>query len=462
VGGNEKFVALIALLYGIGFSLPLAMPNSYFWDDWLNYFKKTAIEVRSSEGPFSGFSPLRLVAEGWLAENWGFGFRILTFLLFPIAAWGLFQALRGSRYLNQSEILVLTAVFLLAPVNSARYSMTIFMYTSCYASFFVGWWLFAQGKSRLIRLLALIFFLNSFDTASLLFFMSIPLLHSILNQDLALSSIIRWVRRNWYFAVAPIGYWFIEPALNPTLDQVREDYYTPKLSGIMRGLVLLVGISLAVAFFWAKRKWRYESDRGKIQLSLGVFVLWIGMFPYMTLGHFPNLESILIGFVPGQSDWDSRHQLLMPLGLSFVVIGALNLTNSKRLLQAVVPILLMFTVLNFTFSQEYYLDSIKTHAIVEALEHADEIGGYKFVLIDDQALRFNARGRRIRSYEWDAMMFAAKGASAPKTDVYRYVDCAAVRPEAIVTITASRGKLATLLTRDPVITFSTREIRLCN
>jgi sortase (surface protein transpeptidase) len=60
------------------------------------------------------------------------------------------------------------------------------------------------------------------------------------------------------------------------------------------------------------------------------------------------------------------------------------------------------------------------------------------------------------------MMFAAKGASAPKTDVYRYVDCAAVRPEAIVTITASRGKLATLLTRDPVITVSTRGIRLCN
>ena len=292
--------------------------------------------------------------------------------------------------------------------------------------------------------------------------MSIPLLHSILNQDFVPHWIIRWVRRNWYFAVAPIGYWFIEPILNPTLDQVREDYYTPKLSGIMRGLVVLVGISLVVAFFWTKRRWRYESDRGKIQLSLGIIVLWVGMFPYMTLGHFPNLESILIGFVPGQSDWDSRHQLLMPLGLSLVVIGALNLTSSKRLLHAVVPILLMFTVFNFTFSQEYYLDSIKTHAIIEALKNSGEIDSYRFVLIDDQALRFNARGRRIRSYEWDSMMFAAKGENAPKTDIYRYIDCEAVQPEAIVTITASRGKLATLLTRNPVITVGTRQINPCS
>lgn len=456
-----RFILVVGTLYLSCFSLTLFMPNAFFWDDWINYFNKSARDVRTSTGPFSGFSPLRLVVEGWMAEHWITGFRILTFLLFPVAALLLFNTLKSSRFLSRAEVLVVSAVFLLAPVNSARNSMTILMYTSCYASFFGGWYLFARKTSLIPRLLALCLFLNSFDTASLIMFMAIPLGLSLAEEIHTARDLRRWLARNWAFVLSPVAYWFIEPTLNPTLDQIRAEYYTPKMSGISRGLVLLGGIALVILLLGRKKHWRYESHRGQIQISAGMVVLWFGIFPYMALGHFPNLESLLIGFVPGQSDWDSRHQLLMPLALALIILGMLNLIKRQTLLISATPVLLVCSVLNLTFSQEYYLDSIKASHIIREFSQNSELSKMTLVLIDDQAPRFNARGRRIRSYEWDAMLRAALGSNAPMSDVLRFVDCTSLKPDAIVTIAAARGKMMTLLSRDPKISLSVSKINIC-
>ena len=458
-----RLVFLISgFLYLLSFCFMLLYSSTYFWDDWFNYFGLTSIEVRNSTGPFSGFSPVRLVAEGWMAEFFPSSFRILTFIWFPLAAFGLFKSLLDSRFLLRTEVIALTMLFLLLPANSARASMTIFMYSTSNCAFFIGWWLFSVRRRWWTLLLSLGFFIMSFDTASFLVFMAVPLLLSFLEERATNTGFLFWLRRNFLFIVSPLAYWFIEPIINPTLDSVRAAYYTPSLSGILRGLVVGLFISAVTGFFIFYRGWRYSTHRGGVQILIGLLLTWLGMFPYMALGHFPNLNSLLIGFVPGASDWDSRHQLLMPLGLGLTIVGIFNFLNPSRLWHGVLVVCGVSTLLNMTFSQEYYLDSIKTQRIIEAFESNEDIDQVKFALIDDQALRFNARGRSIRSYEWDYMLKAANPGLQQTTDVLRYVDCSVLSPDSIIVIQASNGKLETLLTRDPGITVSVQKISICN
>ena len=74
---------------------------------------------------------------------------------------------------------------------------------------------------------------------------------------------------------------------------------------------------------------------------------------------------------------------------------------------------------------------------------------------------FNARGRFIRSYEWDGILKAAKPELNISSDYYRYVDCESIRPDAILTITANNGKLRTLLTGNPSINIAVTKISPC-
>ena len=449
-------------LYFLSFGLMLAYTGTYFWDDWFNYFGVSVADFRQSTGPFSGYNPMRVLLEGYLAENLHHLFRVSIFVLYPLAAYFLFLTVRRFSFLNLVEVNSLFLLFSLLPVNSARIAMTDFGYALTHCAFFVGWWLFSIRRRWWTFLLSIGFFLMSFDTASFLVFVAVPLLLSFFENRATHTGFLIWLKRNIVFIVSPLAYWFLEPIFNPTLDPVRAAYYTPSLSGILRGLVVGSFLAAITGFYIFIRGWRYRTHRGGIQILIGLLLTWLGMFPYMAIGHFPNLNALLIGFVPGASDWDSRHQLLMPLGLGLVIVGIFNFLNPTRLWQGVLVVCSISTLLNLTFSQEYYLDSIKTQRIIESFRSNQDIGQVKIALIDDQAPRFNARGRSIRSYEWDYMLKAANPGLQQTTDVLRYVDCSVLRPDSILVIQASNGKLETLLTRNPGITVSVQKISICN
>jgi hypothetical protein len=274
-------------------------------------------------------------------------------------------------------------------------------------------------------------------------------------------SFSRWLRFSLPLLVVALGYWFIEPKINPMLDPIRAEYYRVKLSGVLRSIVLLVVPGLLLLFGKLRYQWKYTTHRGQLQSVFGMLVVWVGIFPYMSLGHFANLESVLVAFVPGQSDWDSRHQLLMPLGLAFIVLGLMNMLNLNKLTKRVIPILVVYSILNFSFTQEYLLDSIKTEALLKKIEASPELGTFNLLLVDDQTLRFNARGRSIRTYEWDAMFSKSPSKLHPKSEIYRYVDCKNIKPDGILTITAQRGRLSALIYQDPKLIFTLTDSTVC-
>lgn len=301
----------------------------------------------------------------------------------------------------------------------------------------------------------------SFDTASFIVFSIVPIAFGATSFLKSRKQILKYLLRNSPFLIAPFAYWFIEPLFNPNLDPVRAEYYTPKISGVLRGLTIGFVVVAAATYGFVKRRWSYESSRGQIQIVAALGLLWMGLFPYMALGHFPNLHSLLIGLIPGESDWDSRHQLLAPLGLSLLFVGAVNFFQVARRVQLLRFTLVICAAMSFTFTHEYYLDSIKTQGVVTAFSELELPQSTKSVLIDDQATRFNARGRRIRPYEWDGMMKMATNSSSIKTDVIGFVDCVTTDPEFVLTIRSTHGRLRTLLTRDAGISIESHPVLRC-
>ena len=120
-------------------------------------------------------------------------------------------------------------------------------------------------------------------------------------------------------------------------------------------------------------------------------------------------------------------------------------------------------LLNFTFSQEYYLDSLKQDQVVEQFSNIDALGTNNQVMIADDAFRFNARGRSLRSYEWTAMVEKAwPDGGDYLVEPLKYVACDEFKPTLILTISATKGRLTSLISRDLDLKISVTEISPCN
>jgi hypothetical protein len=120
-------------------------------------------------------------------------------------------------------------------------------------------------------------------------------------------------------------------------------------------------------------------------------------------------------------------------------------------------------LLNFTFSQEYYLDSLKQDEVIEQLAKIEELKFNNQLMISDDALRFNARGRGLRSYEWAAILEKAHPNQGKfVVEPLQYVNCDDFKPTLILTITASNGRLESLLTRNLGIEISVTENNTCS
>jgi hypothetical protein len=109
------------------------------------------------------------------------------------------------------------------------------------------------------------------------------------------------------------------------------------------------------------------------------------------------------------------------------------------------------------------LDSLKQDQVVEQFSNIDALRSNNQVMIADDAFRFNARGRSLRSYEWTAMVEKAWPDSGDYlVEPLKYVACDEFKPTLILTISASNGRLASLIYRDLGIEIGITEISPCS
>jgi hypothetical protein len=383
---------------------------------------------------------------------------------FFVSALALFKILKSRLPLNDFQVKAITLLFLLLPLNSARVAMIVFYYSFSNMLFFVAW-LLLVSKSKVAPWLAIPLFWLSFGTPSLIPFFALPWMHfgyTLFSSNQRLSR--RGLAVFGVLATLPIAFWIIRAQ---TFGANIREYYVPKPLGVIRGGLFVVVAIVFLVYGIVQKKWNMSQNARPLLIGWGVLSLAFGSAAYMAGGHLVDISDWLISFVPNFSDWNSRHQLLQPLGFALIAVGVLSGSSEETSKKAGVfglSGLLAFSVLlNFTFSQEYYLDSLKQDQVIEQFSNIDALKTNSQVMISDDAFRFNARGRSMRSYEWEAMLEKAH----PDEDEFlveplRYVSCDEFKPTLILTIIAANGRLESLITRDLGIEIRVEEISPCN
>lgn len=465
--GSRRFSfpwKLALTLYGLSFLPNLLSMNALFWDDW-TWFNHQTGKLLKANYTGSGNAPWRTWIEIYIFQSSLPVFRIVSLIGYFAVGYFLFHILKRSSFLNASQLSAITLLFLVIPVNSARISTANSKYGVDLFFFFLAWYLYETKSHKLSKIFAFVFFFLSYSTLPFPTFTLLPILyHVMLKSPKNTREYVHEFANTIPLMLLPIGYLALRQMYWPPTGGLA-DMYTPQLSGIARSLIFVLICSIPLALHLASAKFD-NIAKPNLLVAVGCFSVSIAAVPYMVGGRLVDISDWLIAFIPNFSDWDSRHQLLLPLGISLIIVGSMKFQNVEKLKWNTYPVLTIllavFVALNITFAQEYFLDSRKQEAVIEAMASNSELKSVGSILIDDQALRFNARGRMLRSYEWEGMLNKALGGEEIKVSYFQYPDCNIFQPEAVLHINSPNGRLESTLRGKVAIEISVEKIDPCS
>ena len=461
--GDTKFPWRVGgALYIASFGLQFVFLQAYFWDDWTVYASRSKNET-SNFLTSAGFGPLHSIIQVNLLHRSPTLFHLLSLLIFFLSGVLVFKILQTITYLSAQQSRMITLFFLVLPINSARVAMIVFNYSYSLLLFLFGWYLLACQKAKLVRLASTLFFLASFSTLSLLPFFFLPVAHFY--SQLRKHSVDRRAILTCFTIamIAPL-YWYLSRTVLAPASTARLSYLTPTFAGICRAIILMTPLYIGVVWSLFHKSGANEDFRKQI-LWFGAFATGCGSFAYITSGRLVDLSEWMLNFVPRGSDWDSRHQLLLGLGLSVVIVGLFGPLNTAFKRSAATVCLLLCVSLNVLFMQSYYLDSLKQNETVRFFQDSLVVKESNVIMIEDNAAVFNARGRGVRSYEWEGMLRSVFGNENKKVIYTTYIVCdvpGTIIPDARLIINAASGRLRALLTGKIGLQVSVEKIKPCD
>ena len=437
----------------------MASWNALYWDDWMVY-------ATGSEGVKSFFAectrctlPGRATIEATLIAPGPWLMRALTFLFFPLIAILLASFLRRTCWLRIRETSYITLVVLFMPAYGARISHIDYQYSFSLLLFVLGAWMTLSPRV-LTRVSALLPIFWSMFTASLQVFVAVIIV--VLGVKLVRRELQKSADRLVILGalcVFPIVHRYLLPVLIPRYPSA-DGYNTIQVAFLLRAVVFTSLLLIPLLILVVKLLRKIAVSREFVLLSIGFAVFGAGTFPYLAVGHFANLSDWILPFLPDESDWNSRHQLLQPFGIALIILAAAKMLQ-KRKRAFLFAIISISVVLNIATYSGYYLDWMKQREFVAQMSESKELFlDTKSIVLVDEALRFNARGRGVRSYEWTAMVERA-------TDLNITVGgnsiqfCAEKSSSHQVTVSASRGRLRSLISGRIGISIAVAELSLC-
>lgn len=433
------------LLYTLSHGFILAVWNAFFWDDWISYSNGSG-GIRQLQSECTRWCiPLRGWAEAQLISVGPWAIRALTFILWPVVTFFLYQFLKRTTWLSRAEGSTISLLFLLMPINGARVSLITNYYLCSLTLFALGAWMILS-PGRLVRLISLVPLFWSMFTASLQVFVFVLTAILVVRFMQKLDSLNK---TNLLVLVLvttlPFMHRYFLPLVFKSMVISTDGYNTIRLAFLVRALfftfMLLVPLFLALLRIRVKK----SVPRENILCYIGLALIGLGTFPYLAVGHFANLSDWILPFLPDESDWNSRHQLLQAFGIALVLLGIASMFGVRKR-SFIICTLALSVGLNIATYSGYYLDAMKQREFIATVhDMAEQLSGVSAVVILDDSLRFNARGRWIRSYEWTAMLERATD-FVIEADDGRIQNCEVAAATKMLTITASNGRLKSLLT----------------
>ena len=461
---SNRFPWKIAvLLYTVSYGFMFGFLDAYFWDDWYVNVELTKVEAHQYWKDQLGFFPTNRFIEISLLDRNPVLFHLLTFVIFFLIPVVVFAIAKCFKLIGQEQRFYLAVILLVLPINSARVSMAVFRLSYSLLIFLVAWLVLVHPRTAKVKYLATPLFVVSFLSQSLIPFFVLPCLHNwYLGFDVKNQ---RWRNKTLfhasYLSVAPL-YLLTAWILSPPVE-ARRDYYTPSFSGIARSILLLVGVCLVFAWSTSRAHADQEQRKTKILFSLSFLVIAFGAAAYMASGRLVDISEWMLNFVPRASDWDSRHQLLLGVGIALFVSTLLVTIDRSVRTRIFVGFVAVCVVLNFSMMQGYYLDALKQKDVVEILSKLDEISEWKSIVIADEADFYNARNRTVRSYEWKQLIVKAGGNEnvAVATSIQPCIAEQKQESAVLLLLETSQGRFASMLKGGVGLTIRATLVSIC-
>jgi hypothetical protein len=455
---EKSFWTIAAITYTIAWGWSFFFANAYFWDDWASFFGKSPQEPFDL-GYYDEKHFLNPIINSVLLNFGLWAFRVVIFVLMFGAGVLAYKIVSRLGLFSLAQSRFFTLVFLLVPVNHARFSIQTFEYSFAYFFFFFGWYLLTLRKP-IWRIAALVAFLVAIGTPSLLTFMILPLINLFyLDKPRGKSQIFTWLLRNSdIFAVVVIFVWFFRTSQGDVEKYGASSY----------GLLYSISLGLAFgifAFVMLRRRHRDSLPmRNHIFIYSAVALVWLGTVPYWIVGYdparglpdvfqlhagariqagefftlsmsvlklvggivfflvvlfaikkksrhsgliIPNIFVVLYllnNYFVGPLDWDSRLQLLWPLGLAVLAVGLFEFVPANLREKNATLLVFVLTAATSLISAEYYVDSLKQEAIIEEVSRSVQDFGGRTVLVSEFKTKLNARDRTYRVGEWSGIV----------------------------------------------------------
>lgn len=416
---SKDFLTLL-LLYLIAHGYLLFLGEAVYWDDWslIGASSKQIFNTFSEAGAFFNLG-------GWLhfvlLLSGPFAYKVLTLPIFFYTGIFIYKITARDICSNGVEFWV-SLLYLISPLYIGRVVLIDFPYTLSVLLFYLGWW--AIPKNRLI---SLILFFFSFNTQSLLLFYCIPI-YFMLRKEGGHNYLIYFIK-NLDFLALPFIWFFLKNTFykpfgnysgynenfnvsnlvsTPYLQwrDFHEFLYTHLYIKLTSSLLIFTFLTcLILVTFWNHDIKENKNQSWKL-IFWGALSLLCGLFPYWILGYVPTFDG-----------WTSRHQLLMPLGCSLVIVGFLGvikLTSYSFLTQKVPQGIIISACLFINFN--HYRDLSKERdtqiSIINYLKSSPVVKDATLILFENHG--FKAFDQRYTFYEWNGIIHQAIPASRDK------------------------------------------------
>ena len=466
--GNLRWVTLTAW-YLVTNVFHIGLGNARFWDDWYQYANLSELEAIERNCPVDkcGKIPFVYIWEKPLLEFGPWTMHLFVILIFAISAFLFHLLLCGIRSISPWQSALATTLFLVLPINGARVSLVTVRASLMMLLLLVAANLLIRNRAKFLICGGLVLSYAAFLPSIRAFAFAVFVVR--VAQDL--ERVNKITRRTWLVGLLLLliallhQFWLTDLRVEIGLAGPETGYNTIKLSFMVRAVLVCGALATPSVFKLILHITQHRRLEGfaPSALAVGLLLLSMATFPYMAVGHFANLSDWIEPFLPDNSDWSSRHQLLQGFGLSIILVALLQHVVPERRHMSAMLAVITSAVFSFSSFANYYVDALKQRDVIEQLRQLDsELEGIEVFRFDDQALDINARGRGIRDYEWQAIVSQALGREVRILEATLPVsECFAEPIGKIVEVSKISGRLRTLLLRSRIVQISTRDLVVC-